>query len=286
MRTFVSFAASCLAAFVALPVDASARDDSSGAVPIAAQVQGVSYADLVDLADGAPLVIRAQVRKLVAVEPARAPGLRAGRGRFYIEARTEAVVFGRSGLGEDLRYLVDLPVDAKGRPPAVKKKSVVIFARTVPARPGELQLVANDAQLPWDAALDARLRGVLGELYAPAAPRRVTGVREAIFVPGSLAGESETQLFLATADGEPAAITVVRQPGQAPRWNVSFSEVVGEAGTAPARETLGWYRLACFLPAALPAEANTSGTAENRMAAERDYAFVLGQLGTCPRTRQ
>ena len=38
-------------------------------------------------------------------------------------------------------------------------------------------------------------------------------------------------------------------------------------------------------PAALPAEANTSGTAENRLAAERDYHFVLDQLGACPRTR-
>ena len=282
MRKFVSFAAGCLAAFVTLPAAAFARDDSPAAVPAPA----ASYADLADLADGAPLVIRAQVRKLVAVEAARAPGLRAGRGRFYVEARTEAVVFGRSGLGEDLRYLVDLPFDPKGRPPALKKKSVVIFARSVPARPGELQLVANDAQLVWDAALDTRLRGVLGELNAPTAPRRVTGVREALFVPGSLAGESESQLFLATADGEPAAVTVVRQPGQTPRWSVSFSEVVGEAGLAPARDTLGWYRLACFLPAALPVEANTSGTAENRLAAERDYRFVLDQLGACPRTRK
>lgn len=282
MRKFVFFAASCLAVVAALPTEAAAGSDSSAAV----QAPAVSYADLADLADGAPLVIRAQVRKLVAVDPTRAQGLRAGLGRFYIEARTEAVVFGRSGLGEDLRYLVDLPIDAKGRPPALKKKSVLIFARAVPERPGELQLVANDAQLAWDAALDARLHAVLGELNAPDAPRRVTGVHEAIFVPGSLAGEGETQLFLATADGEPAAVTVVRQPGQAPRWSISFSEVVGEAGSAPARDTLGWYRLACFLPAVLPAEANTSGAAENRAAAERDYRFVLDQLGSCPRTRK
>ena len=43
-----------------------------------------SYADLADLADGAPLVIRAQPRKIVAVEPVRAPGVRAGWGRFYM----------------------------------------------------------------------------------------------------------------------------------------------------------------------------------------------------------
>ena len=244
-----------------------------------------SYADLADLTDSTPLVIRASPRKLVRVEPGRARGVRPGWGRYFVEARTEALIAGTGSLGQALRYLVDLPLDPKGKPPKFKKQSVVLFARAVPGRPGDLQLVAPDAQLVWNPALDARLRGVLGELYAPGAPQRLSGVREAMFVPGSLAGESETQLFLTTTNGEPAALTVARRPGQPPRWGVSFSELVAAEGTAPARDTLAWYRLACFLPRELPASTAALGSAAERTAAARDYRFVIEQLGPCPRTR-
>lgn len=272
-----------LAGAVALAATGPAHADSRPAPPPASAV--LTYADLADLADGAPLVIRAQPRKIVAVEPERARGVRPGWGRFYVEARTEAVIAGNQPLGQQIRYLVDLPLDPKGKPPQIKKKSVVLFARAVPGRPGELQLVRADGQLLWDAPLDARLRGVITELYAPDAPHRVTGVREAIHVGGDLAGEGESQLFLTTANGEPAAITVARRPGMAPRWSVSFSEVVAGDAAPPARDSLSWYRLACFLPAQLPPAANISLTAADRTAAARDYRFVMEQLGPCPRSR-
>lgn len=263
---------------------AAALADSPPPPPLPSAV--LTYADLADLSDSARLVVRAKPRKVIQVEPERARGLRPGWGRFYVEAKTEAVIAGSEPLGADLRYLVDLPLDAKGKPVAFKKKSVVLFARTVPGRPGELQLVVPDGQFLWDPLLDSRLRGVLNALYAPAAPQKVTGVREAIHVSGDLAGEGETQLFLGTANGEPAAVTVARKPGQAPRWSVSFSEVVAGDAAPPARDTLAWYRLACFLPAQLPAAANISPAAADRTAAVRDYRFVMEQLGPCPRSRR
>lgn len=244
-----------------------------------------TYADLADLADGAPLVIRAQPRKIAAVEPERARGLRAGWGRFYVEAKTEALIAGSAPLGEALTYLVDLPLDAKGKPPQFKKKSVVVFARAVAGRPGQLQLVAPDAQLLWDAALDARIKGVLRELYANGAPPRISAVREAVHTSADLAGAGETQIFLVTASGDPAAITVTRAPGSTPQWGVSFSELV-DSGSAPGRDTLAWYRLACFLPPALPRIAASGDNGSDRAAASADYAFVMSQLGTCPRTRR
>lgn len=244
-----------------------------------------SYADLADLADGAPLVIRAQPRKIVAVEPVRAPGVRAGWGRFYIEAKTEALIAGTAPLGGALAYLVDLPLDAKGKPPKLRKQTVILFARPVASRPGELQLVARDAQLAWDPVLEGRLGKVIAELNAPGAIQAISGLREAISIGGDLAGESDTQLFLATADGEPAAITVSRSPGRAPRWSVSFSELVGDDSSVPARDTLAWYRLACFLPPVLPSGVITSTAAPDRARAAADYRFVLEQLGTCPRSR-
>lgn len=246
----------------------------------------LAYADLADLADSAPLVVRLQLRKLVQIEPERARGVRSGYGRFYVEARTEALIAGASALGEAQKFLADLPLDAKGKPPRLRKVSVVVFARPVPGRPGELQLVAPDALVAWDASTDMRLRAILAELLGGNAPPRVSGVREAIFVPGNLAGEGETQLFLATPGGEPAAITVVRRPDTAPSWSVSFSEVLDAGGLPPRPETLAWYRLACFLPRTLSAGAHVSASAEDRAQAAQDYALVLGQLGTCGRLRR
>lgn len=270
-----------LSAIAAVSVPAGTAHADSPAPASAA----LTYADIADLADAAPLVIRAQPRKIVAVEPERARGVNPGWGRFYVEAKTEGVVAGTQPLGQLLRYLVDLPLDAKGKSPKFKKQSVILFARPVIGRPGELQLVRPSAQLLWDTALDQRLRGILNELYAPGAAHKVTGVREAIFVPGNLAGESESQFFLSTANGEPAAIAVQRSPGQTPRWSVSFTELVSADAAPPARDSLAWYRLACFLPPQLSGDANISATPADRSAAQRDYRFVIEQLGPCPRSR-
>ena len=249
-----------------------------------------TYADLADLADSAPLVLRAQVRKLARVEPARlaatgSAGVRPGWGRFYVEAKTSALLAGNSVIGESLRYLADLPLDARGKPPALNKKLVLLFASAVPARPGELRLVASDAQVMWDAASEDKLRTILAELLAADAPPRITGLREVIHVAGNLAGEGETQMFLATRDGTAASISVARRPGAAPSWGVTFSEVA-EAGAAPPRETLRWYRLACFLPTALPPGVNLSDSPEERAVADADYTLVRAGLGSCPRLRR
>jgi len=246
----------------------------------------VSYADLADLAGPAAVVVKAQVRKVAEVEPERAAGLRAGWARLYIEARTEAVLGGKTALGEALRYLADVPRDAKGKVPKLSKRSVILFARPVAGRPGELQLVAPDAQLLWDLALEARVKALLGEFYAPSAPRAISGRRDATRVPGAGGGEGERQYARTTAGGEPAAVTGTRAPGSEPRWAVSFSELVETGAPPPARETLAWYRLACFLPRQLVPGANVSSSPEDRQAAARDYRFVLEQLGPCPRLRR
>ncbi len=251
----------------------------------AAGTQAPTYADLADLSDSARLVLRAQVLKLVRVEDERAPGLRPGRGRYFVKAKTRALLAGSAPVGESLSYLVDLPLDARGKPPPLKKRDVVLFARAVPGRVGELQLVAPDAQLVWDEALDGRLRSILAELLSGDGPGRVEGVREIIFVPGTLAGEGETQIFLATSDDSAASITVRHRSGAPVQWGVSFSELVADVGNPPHRDTLAWYRLACFLPDTPPRGANQSETAEARAQAAADYRVVLGELGACPRNR-
>jgi hypothetical protein len=246
----------------------------------------MTYADLADLADSARLVARAEVRKVAPVEPERARGVRPGWTRYYVEARTQALIKGESQLGQSLRYLVDMPPDERGRAPSLKRQVVLLFATSASGPAGDLRLSAPDAQVLWSADTEVQLRAILAELVAPDAPPEVTGVREAIHVPGTLAGEGETQFFLETADRSAASITVQQQPGSPPAWGVSFSEVAAQVGNAPARDTLAWYRLACFLPNTLPRAANISDTATNRARAEGDYRTVMGQLGACPRNRR
>jgi hypothetical protein len=259
------------------------------AVPGHAQESGsgpaeATYADVADLADSAGLVVHAQVRKMARVPDERAPGLKPGTGRFYIEARTRALLTGKAPLGESVAYLVDLPLDARGKAPKLKKADVLLFARSVPGRPGEIQLVSPNAQLLWSEQVEARVRGVLQALVAPGAPARVTGVRELLYVPGTLSGQGETQIFLTTKDGSAASITVRHEPGAPPAWGVSFSELVAEVGNPPQQDTLEWYRLACFLPDVPPQGVNVSEGHAERRQAEADYRMVIGELGVCRRT--
>jgi hypothetical protein len=254
------------------------------AAPAPEAAPPLTYADLVDLADPASLVAHVQITKQIALPPERAPNVAPGYARLYIEARTKALLAGKAPLGEAVRYLVDVPVDARGKVPKLKKREFLLFALAVPGRPGELRLTGPTAQIAYDDAVAARLRPILAELAAADAAPTITGVRDALAVPGTLVGESETQIFLGTATGDPVSLTIVRRPGQAPAWGVSYSEIVDQAAQAPVKDTLAWYRLACFLPAQLPGGANLSQDPASRARAAADYAFVRQQLGPCPRT--
>ena len=244
----------------------------------------LTFADLAAHAEAAGLVLRAEIRRTAEVEPERAPGLAPGMARLFVEARTLGLVAGTAPVGEELRYLVDVPLDARGNAPKLKGRQVLLFADPVPGRPAEIRLIGPDAQIDWTPERESRLRPILAALLAPGAPPRVTGVADALSVAGNLEGESETQFFLATDGDDPASITVVSRPGTGRRWGVSYTEVVDQAAAPPVDGTLAWYRLACFLPADLPGGAVLSGDPAARARASRDYAFVRESLGPCART--
>lgn len=245
---------------------------------------GLTYADLAGLSEAADVVLIAVVRKASRLKPEQAPNVAPGMARMLVEARTATVLSGPA-LGETVRYLADVPLDARGKPPKLNKLKVMLFARTVAGRPGELALVDGGAQVVWSADIEARARAILTELLAPEAPPRIKAVREVLFVPGNLVGEGETQVFLQTGNGAPVSLSVVRRPGMERTWGVSLSEIVDQAARPPARDTLTWYRLACFLPQAVPAGARLSGNEASARAADEDYRFVLAELGPCSRTR-
>ncbi|MBI1402895.1 MAG: hypothetical protein GC147_06760 [Porphyrobacter sp.] len=251
--------------------------------PAAAAPTGPTYADLVTLSEASDLVIRVQIRRQTALKPERAPGLAPGFARLYIEAQTLALVAGRLPVGASIAYLVDVPLDAKGKVPKLKNREMLLFADSVPGRAGEVRLVGPGAQLAWTPELEVRLRPILTALYAPEVPPRITGVSDALAVPGTLAGESETQIFLATEDRSPVSLTILRRPGQRPQWGVSWGEIIDSAARPPEPESLRWYRLACSLPDQLPSNANLARDPEARRLAARDYGFVREALGPCER---
>ncbi|HYD24117.1 MAG TPA: hypothetical protein VEB68_04915 [Croceibacterium sp.] len=260
---------------------ASAATGWAQAQPVAA-APGATFADMADLAERATIVALVEVRDQAVVEPERAPGLAAGHARLYIEARTAALLASRAPLGESLTYLADVPLTAKGKAPKLKKQRFLVFADPVPGRPGALQLVGPP--IPATPGSEQLARTVIAAFASPDARPGITGVRDVMSVPGNLVGESETQLFLDTATGEPVSLTVVRRPGMEPQWGVSWSEIVDQSARPPAPETVEWYRLACFLPAQLPADAFLQRDSASRRRAEADYAFIREQLGECPRT--
>lgn len=257
-----------------------------------------TYADLADLADSSPLVIRMQVRQQTTLEPARQTGVPPGFARVYIEAIPMEALAGTMPTATladawsgklrtrplPLRYLAEIPLDRRGKPVSLRKKEMLAFARPVSGHSDQIQLVAPDAQLAWSGDLDVRVRSILAELRAPDAPGRVRAVRDAMYVPGTLAGVGETQITLVTAAGPTVSLSITHQPGQAPVWAVAFGEVFDIAGRPPARDSLAWYRLACFLPRTLPAGTNLSASEADRAQAAADYRLVIDGLGACRRT--
>ena len=262
---------------------------AAGTVPAESQAPAASaptYADLADLALAAPIAAQVRIAGAVAVKDARATGLRAGFARLFVEADLVSLIRSPQSLPARLRYVVDLPRDSKGKAPKLRKGSeFLLLAAPVAGRPGELRLIAPDAQLPFTAERAATLRSIVREASSASPPPRIAGIGRAFHVPGAIRGESETQIFLQTADNRPISLSILRRPGETPRWSVALGEMVDDAAASVRRDTLLWYRLACTLPATLPASSLSETSAAESRAVQADYRLVLQDLGRCNRTR-
>ena len=258
--------------------------DEIRSLPPVAAGPAPTYADFVTYGEAADLVAVVNIAEAVALKPERAPNVAPGMVRFYVEGETQRLLYSQAPVGEVLTYLVDLPLDPEGKPPKIEKAPVIVFAKAGRV-PGEIQLIAPDAQLPATPTLIEQTLAVMSQLSAADAPPRVSGVRDVLSVPGNLAGESETQIFFASPDDATVTATILRRPGQQPRWGVSWSEIVDQSAAAPANGTLEWYRLACSLPDSLPSGVLLTESAQDRARAESDYRVVRDGLGPCLRNR-
>lgn len=278
MKRSLTFCKRALIAAVAAAAAAPAESQAPAA-------PAPTYADLADLALAAPVVAQVRVAESVAVKAERAQGLRPGFTRFFVEADLVSLIRSPQTLPTRLAWLVDLPQDSKGKAARPRKGGeYLLLAAPVAGRPGELRLVAPDAQIPATAERSATLRSIVREASSASPPPRIAGIGRAFHVPGAIRGESETQIFLLTAGGTPVSLTVLRRPGQTAQWAVALSEIVDEAAEPPAPGTLLWYRLACGLPRTLPGQ-SLAEAGEDKAAIEADYRLVLERLGPCVRTR-
>jgi hypothetical protein len=259
------------------------RSASSSAFLIPAQ--GAAYADIADLVTIAPMIVDVQITKVSTLLPEQSVGVPAHLQRALVDGTVLALIRGTGGVTAQVRFLLDIPKDSKGKIAKLKKKRLYLLASQVAGRPGEIRLVRPNALIEYSPDNEAMVRAITKEAVLLDAPQRVTGIASAFYTPGTVIGEGETQIFLTTEKNQPLALSIRSHPGVAKTWAVSTSEVIDETGTAPSRFTLLWYRLACGLPKVLSPEQVESGDGENAANAQADYNFVMTALGPCGRKR-
>jgi hypothetical protein len=252
------------------------------AVPAA----NTSYADIADLVVISPLIVDARVKKITKVPPDQAVGVPATIQRLLVEAEVMALIRGNEGVAGSVRFLLDVPKDAKGKIPKLTKMRYFLLGNKAAGLPGTIRLSRPDALIEWSAGNDAMLRAITKEAVVIDAPQPITGLTSAFHSPGTVIGEGETQVFVETKTNQIYSLSVFSRPNETKRWAVSTGEVIDESATAPAKNTLLWYRLACGLPRTLDAKLVETPEAENVKRAQADYAYVIGAIGPCDRKRR
>ncbi len=245
-----------------------------------------SYADVADLVTISSLIIDVQIKKAIKVPPEQAIGVPATMQRMLIEADVLGLLLGDGGFAGQARFLLDVPKDAKGKIPKLKKQRYFLLGSKVPGRPGIVKLSRPDALIEWSASNDALLRAITKEAVLIDAPQPIVALTSAFHSPGTVIGEGETQIFVEARGNQIYSLSVFSRPGQPKRWAVSTGEVIDESATAPERNSLLWYRLACGLPRTLDASLVETAEPEDVAKAQADYRFVIESLGPCDRKRR
>jgi hypothetical protein len=264
---------------------ASAQAVPAIAPSVAIPGDAASYADVADLVTISPLILDATITNSQKIAPDQALSVPPSMQRMLVEANVTALIRGQGGITPRVRFLLDLPKDAKGKVPKIKKQRLFLLGSSVAGRPGEIRLSRPNALIQFSAANDALVRGITREAVLIDAPPKISGIISAFHSPGTVLGEGETQVFLKTVSDRPLSLSILSRPGQAKRWAVSTAEVIDESAAAPPKFTLLWYRLACDIPRELSSDLVEAADSDNAARAQADYKFVLDQLGPCGRKR-
>lgn len=236
-----------------------------------------SFADTAELALAAPVIVRATITKASRISAKAAPDVAAGRVRLFVTIAVSNVIVAPAAIGATLQYLWDAPLDSRGRPPQVKGMEVLAFLAP-PGTAGATRLASRRGQQAWDPALADSVRAIVADQRSGSVPV-IRGVSNGFRADGTVPGESESQFFLTSADGKPATLVVQNRPGELQRVLVARGDIIDESAQRVKPGSLLWYRLACFLPAALPAAA---GGGDPELA--KDWRDALASLGRCGKT--
>ena len=271
--------------FLSVAGQSAAQSPPSALGSFAIDANDASYSDVADLVVISSLIVDTNVRSVQKVSAEQALGVPATRQRVLIEADVMALIRGEGGVAPRVRFVLDVPKDAKGKIPKLKKQRMFLFGRQVAGRPGEIQLSRPNAIALFSPANDTLVRDITREAVQLNAPRRITGIASAFHTAGTVLDEGETQIFLKTDKDQPLSLTVLSRPGAQKQWAVSTAEVIDASATAPERFTLLWYRLACDLPRSLRPELVEGANSENAARAQADYKYIIDALGPCGRKR-
>ncbi len=248
-------------------------------VPAAAAAASprASFADLAALGLAAPVVVRATAIRDERLNPRDAAGLAPGMARFLVTATTTTAIAAPGDVPPRLTYLIDRPLDARGKPPKPAVRDVLLFLRPG-TDAGQYALIDAHGEVPWTASAEAAVHNVLADNRRGTVPV-VTGIASAFRVPGAVPGEAESQFFLSTRERQAG---VARRPDPPGRGAAAVGRArrrhrrcrgrrcrrrrcCGTASPAPCRAAL---------PPGLGAAADVAG----------DYRFVRDSLGPCGRT--
>jgi hypothetical protein len=244
-----------------------------------------SYADVADMVLAAQFIVHVRVKSAKKISGKASVSAIPGRKRMLVAGDVVTLIRGEGGIPPRITWLVDLAPDASGRFPKLPKADLILLGRSVPGQPTEVQLIAPDAQLFLNSQAGQRVRTIITDAVGPTAPPVVTGITDAFYTPGPVEGEGQSQIFLSTASERPISIGVERRPGMVPVWSLYLTETTSDGVAPPRRDSLLWYRLACVLPATLPAEAVVGQDSDSARHAAEDYRFVRDQIGVCTRNR-
>jgi len=244
------------------------------------QEKPLSYSDIADLIEVSPLVINARIKAIKKVKINQANTEKTPLSYLLVKAELISLIRGQDGLQKTVTFLAN-PDD---RETIYRKKNRILLFATPGQATGQIRLVSRNAAQLWTPEGEVMVRSVTAEFLQNDSPPAITEIGDAFFISGTVSGESETQIFLKTQSGAPVSLSILRRPGQPPRWGVSLGEIVDEAATPPSRNTLLWYRLACGLPLRLPYESIRTLPLRDAESAQRDYRFVIESLGSCGRT--
>lgn len=234
------------------------------------------FAVIADLTVAAPVIVKARIARAERRPDRDSPGLAPRHARLLVTAAVDSAIVAPSAIPAELSWLWDAPLDARGK--LEKRKNLAVMAWIgVPGPDGKTRLVAPAAQQPWTPSLDATVRGIATEQKTGVVPV-VTGVASGFRADGTVAGESESQFFLATADGKGATLVVTSRPGMLRRFTVARGDVIDESAMVVKAGSLLWYRLACVLPAELPIAAGGSSAP-----LAGDWRAAITSLGPCLR---